>query len=50
MEKEKEILGKNISKIEEGKTITLNTDKDKDKKENGEEGKNNKKPEVKSCC
>ena len=50
LEKEKEILGKNISKIEEGKTITLNTDKDKDKKENGEEGKNNKKPEVKSCC
>ena len=50
LEKEKVILGKNISKIEEGKTITLNTDKDKDKKENGEEGKNNKKPEVKSCC
>ena len=50
LEKEKEILGKNISKIEEGKTITLNTDKDKDKKETGEEGKNNKKPEVKSCC
>ena len=50
LEKEKEILGKNISKIEEGKTITLNTDKDKDKKENGEEGKNNKKQEVKSCC
>ena len=50
LEKEKEILGKNISKIEEGKTITLNTDKDKDKKEAGEEGKNNKKPEVKSCC
>ena len=50
LEKEKEILGKNISKIEEGKTITLNTDKDKDKKENGEDGKNNKKPEVKSCC
>ena len=50
LEKEKEILGKNISKIEDGKTITLNTDKDKDKKENGEEGKNNKKPEVKSCC
>ena len=48
LEKEKVILGKNISKIEEGKTITLNTDKDK--KENGEEGKNNKKPEVKSCC
>ena len=50
LEKEKVILGKNISKIEEGKTITLNTDKDKDKKKNGEEGKNNKKPEVKSCC
>ena len=50
LEKEKEILGKNISKIEEGKTITLNTDKDKDKKENGEDGKNNKKPEVKGCC
>ena len=50
LEKEKVILGKNISKIEEGKTITLNTDKDKDKKENGEEGKNNKKPEVKICC
>ena len=50
LEKEKEILGKNISKIEDGKTITLNTDKDKDKKETGEEGKNNKKPEVKSCC
>ena len=30
LEKEKVILGKNISKIEEGKTITLNTDKDKD--------------------
>ena len=50
LEKEKVILGKNISKIEEGKTITLNTDKDKDKKENGEDGKNNKKSEVKSCC
>ena len=48
LEKEKEKLGNNITKKEEGKTITLNINKDKT--ENGEGGKNNDKGDKKSCC
>ena len=48
LEKEKEKLGNNITKKEEGKTITLNINKDKT--ENGEGGKNNDKGGKKSCC
>ena len=48
LEKEKEKLGNNITKKDEGKIITLNINKDKT--ENGEGGKNNDKGDKKSCC
>ena len=48
LEKEKEKLGNNITKKDEGKIITLNINKDK--AENGEGGKNNDKGDKKSCC